>query len=81
MFVIMDGYNIKITNEAESKYITYGSPTKNTTSEYESYTWDCYDKDGNQCLFIMKKFFGYERMAMTFILNNVALEYIVESTK
>lgn len=81
MFVIIDGYNIKITNEAESRYITYGNPTKNTTSEYESYTWDCYDKDGSQCIFIMKKYYGYERTVMTFMIDKLALEYIVEPNK
>ena len=78
MFVILDGNNIKITNQAESKYVTYGNPTKSSTSEYTSATWDCYDKEGNQCVFIMKKYYQYERMVMTFITDNIALEYIVD---
>ena len=78
MYVIIDGSNIKVTNQAESKYVTYGSPTKTTKSDYESYTWDAYDKDGTQCLFIMKKYYQYERSIMTFMVDKFAIEYIVE---
>jgi hypothetical protein len=81
MYVIIDGYNIKVTNQAESKYVTYGSPTNKTTSEYESYTWDAYDKNGTQCIFIIKKYFGYERKIMTFIVDKFAIEYIVDTSK
>ena len=78
MYIILDGYNIKITNDAESKYVTYGNPVKNTTKEYTSQSWNAYDKDGKQCLFIMKSYFGYERMVMSVLYDKIALEFIVD---
>lgn len=78
MYVILDGYNIKITNESESRYVTYGNPSKNKTSEYEANTWNAYDKKGDQCLFIIKKYYAYERLEMTILYEGIALEYIVD---
>lgn len=55
MFVIVEGYNVKITNESESKFILYGEMETSTYSTHTTYSWDCYDKDGRSCRFILKK--------------------------
>ena len=78
MYIILEGSIVKITNEDDSKYVTYGNPTKNTTKDYTSQSWDAYDKDGKQCLFVMKNYFSYERMIMNVIYDKIALEFIVD---
>lgn len=77
MFVIMNGYEIKITNQNESKFITYGIPKKENTSEYESNTWDAYDKDGDRCLFVMTKYYNTDGYSIFIMYNKMALQYII----
>ena len=80
MFIIMEGSEIKITNESESKFITYGDYQKTSYNDFVCYSWNCYDKKGNDCTFMMKKPYEGKRMVLMFIYSslNVGLEYITE---
>jgi len=53
MFVIIDEWNITI---GTYKFRTYDTPEKNIYEDHISYTWKCVDKDGDKCMFLMKKF-------------------------
>ena len=78
LYIILDGNEIKITNNKESKYITYGIPEKTKTDEYEYSIWNAYDKEGNSCSFIMKKFYNSDGFIMSFVYKYYAFEYITE---
>jgi hypothetical protein len=78
MFIIIEGYNIKITNQEQASIITYGDADTKKTSEYQSSTWDAYDKDGKQCLFTIKKYYAYERFIISIMYSKYLIEYIVE---
>ena len=53
MFVIIDEWNITI---GSYKFRTYDDPEKTTYESHVCYTWKCVDKDGDKCIFMMKKF-------------------------
>jgi hypothetical protein len=53
MFVIIDEWNITI---GTYKFRTYDDPEKTTYESHVCYTWKCVDKDGDKCIFMMKKF-------------------------
>ena len=53
MFVIINEWDITI---GTYKFKTYDTPEKNTYEDHICYTWKCVDKDGDKCLFLMKKF-------------------------
>ena len=79
MYIIVDGYNIKITNESESKFVLYGEPEITTYSTHSTYTWGCYDKKGNSCKFMLKKSNnGSTTMSILYLQELYTLQYNVE---
>jgi hypothetical protein len=46
IMVITNGSSVKITNEYESSYMTYGVMEKKSYDTYECYSWDAFDKNG-----------------------------------
>jgi hypothetical protein len=81
MYVIIDKFNIKITNIAESKYKTYGTPTKKKVGGMQSAIWDAYDKDGKSCLFIMKSYDDSESIICTILYDGYGFQYITSPDK
>jgi hypothetical protein len=80
MYVIMDGYNIKITNEYESKYITYGDGETTTYPTHQTFSWSCYDANGNNCDFMIKKFNeGSTYVYITYLSKGYAFEYQIDN--
>ena len=53
MFVIINEWDITIVTY---KFRTYDTPEKTTYESHVCYTWKCVDKDGDKCIFMMKKF-------------------------
>lgn len=53
MFIIINEWDIKI---GTYKFRTYDTPEKTTYDTHVCYTWKCIDKDGDKCMFLMKKF-------------------------
>ena len=53
MFVIINEWDITI---GTYKFRTYDTPEKTTYENHVCYTWKCVDKDGDKCIFMMKKF-------------------------
>jgi hypothetical protein len=80
MFIIMEGSEIKITNNVESKFVTYGECQKINNKDFTCYTWNCYDKKGNDCTFMMKKPYEGNTLVFMFIYSsiNFGLEYVTE---
>lgn len=56
MYVILDGYNIKINNAHHSKYKTYGTPEKSIHEDFVCYSWGCVDDNGKDCTFMLKDY-------------------------
>jgi hypothetical protein len=52
-FIILDGYNVTIGTH---KFKTYGESEKTTYDDHVVLTWKCVNKNGDKCLFMMKKF-------------------------
>lgn len=80
MFIIIKGNDIKITNQSNSRYITYGDNRKENTKDYDSDTWDAYDQDGSTCTVMITKYFdapGYSVFIM-YADKNIAIQYITE---
>ena len=78
MYVIIDKFNIKITNEAEAKYKTYGTPKSKKIGNMQTMTWDAYDKNGKSCLFIMKSFDDSDMIVCTILYNGYGFQYITK---
>lgn len=79
MYLILNGSDISINNDDKSKFKTYGS---SRTSNYEThicYSWNCVDKDGRQCVFIMKRFISSNTWVMSFVYSDTKqmFEYIM----
>lgn len=77
MFVILDGKEIKITNEPGTKIIVYGDADITKSPSGNVYSWRAYDKDGNDCLFLMKRFVstGNTLFTISYISSGVGVEF------
>jgi hypothetical protein len=53
MFIILKDWDITI---GTYKFKTYDDPEKTTYDDHICYTWKCVDRNGQKCLFLMKKF-------------------------
>ena len=53
MFIIINEWDITI---GTYKFRTYDTPDKTTYDTHVCYSWKCIDKDGDKCMFMMKKF-------------------------
>jgi hypothetical protein len=79
MYITMEGNDITISNESNSRFITYGDSRKENTDRYESYTWDAYDENHKKCIFSITKYFkvsGYSVFAL-YEKDHVAVQYII----
>ena len=83
MYIFLDGNEIKITNDKQSKFVTYGNPVQKKYEGYVCNTWDAYDKEGRDCQFIMKYF--YEKKIYVFMFMyykyNTGFEYEIVAEK
>jgi len=83
IMVITNGNSIKITNENESSYMTYGEMEKKSYENFECYSWDAYDKDGKQCEVIIK-YFEKEKIKVFMVMyykDSIGFEYEIEQEK
>lgn len=80
MYITINGNDIKINNESQSHFKTYGVPEKSTYETHLAYSWDCLDKEGNSCTFIMKKFNSGD-LVLSFLYSSekIMFEYIIEN--
>jgi hypothetical protein len=53
MFIIIKDWDIKI---GAVKLKTYDEPEKATYESHITYSWKCIDKDGDKCIFMIKRF-------------------------
>ena len=80
MYIVLNDFDITINNEDESHYRIYGSSQKNTYPTHEVYTWNCLDKKGVACLFMMKYFYDTQSYVFSFLYSrkNEMYEYYIE---
>jgi hypothetical protein len=79
MFVILDKDNVSITNEARSRYVTYGEPEKVTYETFVCYTWSCVDSKGKDCSFLLKNFPDNSSiMIISYAAEGYAFEYFTD---
>lgn len=80
MFFIFNGSEVKITNESQSRFVTYGDPTRDYKGSCSSTTWKAYDKDGDRCSFMMFKCDDSRNMLITILYSrlDIGIEYVVE---
>ena len=55
LYAIVDGSKIRFTNNAESSFVTYGSPKENDYGTHTTTTWNAYDKSGRECYLMIKQ--------------------------
>lgn len=81
MYLTIDGYDIRINNNDESHYKTYGSSQKTTYSTHDCFTWSCIDKKGVSCIFMMKKFYesGTYILSFVYLKQGDMYEYVIEN--
>jgi len=80
LYITINGSKIKINNQRNDSYLTYGDYEKTTFSTHESYTWSCLDKDGEDCFFMMKKLVDYNSTIIDIYYpkKGYGYEYITE---
>jgi hypothetical protein len=81
--VITKGKSVKITNEDESSYMTYGDMEKKSYENFECYSWWAYDKNGKQCEIIIKDF-EKEKIKLFMVMyynDSIGFEYEIEQEK
>jgi hypothetical protein len=54
MFVVVNGTNIKFTNQAETSLFTYGQKRERYFTNHKTLSWDAYDNKGSSLVFMMK---------------------------
>lgn len=79
MYITLDGSDIMINNDAESHYKTYGNSSKSTFESHECYTWNCIDRKGISCLFMMKRFYESGTYVFCFVYRGYMFEYVIEN--
>jgi len=55
-FIMLKGSEVIIKSNVINRYMTYGEKETSKYSSHIAYSWKCLDKEGDECLFIMKKF-------------------------
>lgn len=83
IMIITNGNSVKITNENESSYMTYGEMEKKSYETFECYSWDAYDKEGKQCEIIIKDF-EKEKIKVFMVMyykDSLGFEYEMEQEK
>jgi hypothetical protein len=80
MYLTINKYDIRINNNEESHFKTYGDPQKNYYSTHECFTWNCIDKKGLDCKFMIKRFYENNTFIMSFLYlkENAMFEYVIE---
>ena len=80
MMVIINGAKIKVTDNANSAYMTYKQTEKKTHTDHITSSWSAYDEKGRDCSVIMNSYFGYKRFFLTilYLSSDLGYEYIVE---
>ena len=84
VFMIFNGSSIKITNENESSFETYGDFTDKNYPSHNAKIWSAYDKNGNDCYIMIKKWKdNTEAISVSAIYPSKSelFEYIVENKK
>ena len=84
VFMIFNGSSIKITNENESSFETYGDFTDKNYPSHTAKIWSAYDKNGNDCYIMIKKWKdNTEAISVSAIYPSKSelFEYIVENKK
>jgi len=75
MVIILSGSKIQITNTAHASYVTYGNmkTTKKITCVF--YSWNAYDKESVDCLFVISYCSG--DITFTALYDDWGIEYSV----
>ena len=55
-FIMLNGSEVIIKSHEINRYMTYGNNEKTKYDTHIAYTWKCIDKEGDECLFVMKRF-------------------------
>jgi hypothetical protein len=55
-FIMLNGSEVIIKATEINRYMTYGDMETNKYSSHTAYSWKCLDKEGDECLFVMKSF-------------------------
>jgi hypothetical protein len=80
MYITLNGNDIRINNKGESHFKTYGDVKIDYYDTHTCYSWDCLDKEGYSCLFLIKKFTETGNMIMSFAYfkENMLFEYVID---
>jgi hypothetical protein len=70
MYLVLNGNDISINNNDNSKFKTYGSSTKDEYDTHTCYSWRCVDKDGRDCMFLMKRYKSPVFFVMSFVYSD-----------
>jgi len=80
MMVIINGAKIKVTDNANSAYMTYGQEEKKIYTDHKATIWSAYDEKGRDCSVIITQYDGYKRFYLTvlYYASDRGYEYICE---
>ena len=79
IFAIFNDRTIKITNEDESLFVTYGEPLIKTYSTHTATIWDAYDKQGRDCTVMIRS--SNTSCVLSIIYNRVSFDYTLKIEK
>ena len=80
LYITMKGNDITINNDADSHYITQGDYKKDEYDSHICYTWNCINKTGESCLFMLKmaKDKSWTMVAFVFSEKHEMYEYLID---
>jgi hypothetical protein len=55
-FIMLKGSEVIVKTNDISRYMTYGNSETTTYDSHVATSWKCLDKEGDECMFIMKRF-------------------------
>lgn len=80
MFLNINGSDIRFNNDDKSHYKTYGNSEKTTYQTHTCYSWNCMDKEGKDCTFLIKKFKdGTKIVCFLYSFDRKLYEYTIEN--
>ena len=76
-FIMLNGSEVIIKATDINRYMTYGEMETNKYSSHTAYSWKCLDKEGDECMFIMKRFNDGTKIYMV-VYKNFGVEFYIK---
>jgi hypothetical protein len=77
-YIKLNGSEIIVKSKELSTYMTYGTPDESKYDTHIAYSWKAIDDKGDNCTFIMKKFYDDGTTIYMITYRNIGVEFYLK---